>query len=370
MPYRAAVVGTGSDPEHKVSGTTHSWGFHHGAGYREDDRTDLVACCDLDPEAARAFAAEYGIPEDAVFTDYRAMLREVDPDIVSVCTPTTAHCEVVIGCAESGVPEAIHCEKPMARTWGEARLMAYACDRRGVSLTFGHQRRFAEPFREAKALLDRGAIGDLRRIETSWGNLHDNGTHSVDLCNYFADEAPAEWVLGQLDYRTEHVRYGVHHANQGLALWEYGNGVHAMLSVHDGPDQFDRYSAFDCWHRLLGEEGTIEVGAADAPPLRYRADGSDWQPVDVEADFAGDVGAAVSDAVTALEDPTYESPLRARNALNVTEILFAVAESSRRRGRVDLPLDVDDNPLEAMVEAGVFDLEPAEREEMRAGYYE
>jgi hypothetical protein len=44
--------------------------------------------------------------------------------------------------------------------------------------------------------------------------------------------------------------------------------------------------------------------------------------------------------------------LSARRALNATEIIFAIYESSRRRGRVDLPLTISDNPLAAMVEAG------------------
>jgi hypothetical protein len=44
--------------------------------------------------------------------------------------------------------------------------------------------------------------------------------------------------------------------------------------------------------------------------------------------------------------------LSARRALNATEIIFAIYECSRRRGRVDLPLTIADNPLAAMVEAG------------------
>ena len=47
-----------------------------------------------------------------------------------------------------------------------------------------------------------------------------------------------------------------------------------------------------------------------------------------------------------------ESELSARRALNATEIIFAIYESSRRRGRVDLPLTIADNPLAAMVDAG------------------
>ena len=56
--------------------------------------------------------------------------------------------------------KAIHCEKPMASTWGDAKALARACADRGVLLTFCHQRRFGAPFVKAKQLLDEGAIGD------------------------------------------------------------------------------------------------------------------------------------------------------------------------------------------------------------------
>jgi len=49
--------------------------------------------------------------------------------------------------------------------------------------------------------------------------------------------------------------------------------------------------------------------------------------------------------------------LSGRRALRATELIFATYESSRRRGRVDLPLDIDDSPLLAMMaEQGI---EPA-----------
>jgi 3-hydroxybutyrate dehydrogenase len=62
--------------------------------------------------------------------------------------------------AASADVRAIHCEKPMAPTWGEAKAMHRAAAQKGVQLTFNHQRRFLEPFRLARRLLpgmyDRG----------------------------------------------------------------------------------------------------------------------------------------------------------------------------------------------------------------------
>jgi len=156
----------------------------------------------------RRCRGEYDIDDDGVFEDYEEMLATVEPDVVSICTPPATHADLVVGTAESGVVDAIHCEKPMALTWGGAQRMARVCEEEGVQLTFNHMRRFGEPFRVAKQKLDDGVIGDLRRIEYNWGNFYDNGTHAVDMCNYFNDEQSAKWVIGQVDYTEEDVRFG------------------------------------------------------------------------------------------------------------------------------------------------------------------
>jgi len=49
-----------------------------------------------------------------------------------------------------------------------------------------------------------------------------------------------------------------------------------------------------------------------------------------------------------------EPELSARKALQATECIFATYESSRRRGRVTFPLEIEDNPLHTMLDAGVI----------------
>jgi hypothetical protein len=58
----------------------------------------------------------------------------------------------------------------------------------------------------------------------------------------------------------------------------------------------------------------------------------------------GAVGLGVVDLIDALKTGR-EPELSARRALAATELIFATYESSRRRGRVDLPLTIDDSPL-------------------------
>ena len=53
------------------------------------------------------------------------MLRAEKLDVVSICLWPHLHAEAVIACAKAGV-RAVHSEKPMAPTWGEALKLAAA----------------------------------------------------------------------------------------------------------------------------------------------------------------------------------------------------------------------------------------------------
>ncbi|WP_129113649.1 Gfo/Idh/MocA family protein [Halegenticoccus tardaugens] len=360
MTYTVAVIGTGAEPE-DPGRDGYAMAYHHAAGYENTDGCDLVACADIIFKNAQAFAEAFGLDDDNVFEDYEAMLQAIEPDIVSICVPPAVHDDITIDCIRSGVVEAIHCEKPMADTYGGAKLMTQEADRYGVQLTFNHQRRFSDAVRTAKKLLDGGEIGDLQRVEFSAPvGIFDYGSHSFDLCNYFNDETPGKWVLGQIDYSTENILFGTHNENQAIVHWKYENGVHG-IAASDSSGTGGPASAFACHNRLIGTKGVIEVGPQSddenevLPPLRIRQDGGDWASVETEDGLHGweFIDRAIAENVRCLrEDETPE--LCAENALNATELIFATWESSRCRGRVDLPLTIEDNPLRAMLDSGAL----------------
>jgi len=340
--FDVAFIGTGANPdEPSVEGF--AMAYQHAAAYSDLEQCNLVGCADIVRKNAEAFAEEYDIDDDGVFEDYEEMLATVEPDVVSICMPPATHADLVVGTAESGVVDAIHCEKPMALTWGGAQRMARVCEEEGVQLTFNHMRRFGEPFRVAKQKLDDGVIGDLRRIEYNWGNFYDNGTHAVDMCNYFNDEQSAKWVIGQVDYTEEDVRFGTHNENQVLACWEYENGVYGMAAT--GPAE----AAIEGDWRLTGSDGFMDVHLTDKLAVEvYSRDPDNCEKLAFEAmtpDEATCIDLAIADIVQSLATGQ-TSELDAENALNATEIIFAGYESARRRGRVDLPLDIEDNPLD------------------------
>ena len=102
-------------------------------------------------------------------------------------------------------------------------------------------------------------------------------------------------------------------------------------------------------------DGAIEVGVRGGPQLRLRNgdSGGEWHEIDVGERETWDevVAAAIQGTVAALTAGR-EPELSARKALQATELIFATYESSRSRQRVDLPLEIVDSPLLAMLESG------------------
>lgn len=374
MVFDVGIIGVGSDPRDSEAG--YSMGYHHASGYQRVDSCQLVCCADINRDNAVRFADRFGIPDHRVYDGHEPLLADCDPDIVSVCTPPPVHGPIVEAAAKRESVEAIHCEKPMAPTWDECRDMVAVCEANGVNLTFNHQRRFGKPFTKAKDRLDAGEIGSLRRIEIAGKNLFDYGTHLFDLAGYFTDQANADWVLSGLDYRDSNVQYGVHNENQAVVHWMYETGVHGIAVTGEA-------GFISGQVRLLGDEGVIEIGIEDdGPALRIKTDtGSGWTAIDTGDDGLHDHRDGYAEAavrrlegklplltVGTVSTPTYTdraiaavvqalaqnrvSALDARNALQATELIFASWESARRRSRVDLPLEISDNPLESMVEAG------------------
>src|SRR5947209_8540586 len=117
---RAGFIGTGK-PRFQEGSTGFGMGYEHAMGYKACQGIELAACADLSPENGQAFAGHFKVP--AVYTDYRRMLKKEKLDMVSICTWPHLHFPMVAACIRWGV-KFIHCEKPMAVTWGDARKMA------------------------------------------------------------------------------------------------------------------------------------------------------------------------------------------------------------------------------------------------------
>jgi predicted dehydrogenase len=349
--FKVGIIGTGlrrSEPGATGFGMAHS----HAAGYKVSPDTEIVAIADINAKHLKAFQEEYKVPRAYLSAD--EMFAKEELDIVSICLWPHLHAPMTIKTAKEGV-KAIHCEKPMALNYGEAKAMLQVCEDNNVVLTFNHQRRFGAPFRKARELLTSGVIGKLERLEAYTSNMYDWGTHWFDMLFFYNNEEPVEWVMGQLDARGGGPIFGVVVEGQGMSLFRYKNGVMGVM-VTGSRDVLGSMQSAGCANRLIGSEGVIEVGFNGGQGVRMRSisTGGQWEEIAVDGGLHGEnlISMAVLDLIDAVKSGR-EPELAGRKALQATELIFATYESSRRRERIDLPLDVDDSPFIEMLKSGV-----------------
>lgn len=293
LVHRGAIIGltgiaAGTPPPvpHPVFGHTH--GDNHASGYAAIPNVQVVGACDLVPSLQADFLAKWGPiwPEARTYTDYKAMLRETAPDILSVVTPDHRHADIVVTACEMGV-RGIYCEKPIATTLVDADRIIDACKAHGTVLSIDHTRRWRQIWHQARNLVRSGDLGSLRRVVATLAGpramLFRNATHLVDTVNFFAESDPA-WVMADLD--DSHAQYGPRYAGDGghdpatdpgaSAYVRYANGVRAFICANkDGVARFEL--RLDCEYGRItidDSSGVAEVSQLAQPIAGVQAPGA------------------------------------------------------------------------------------------------
>ncbi len=124
----------------------------HARGYAAQPDVRLPGVLSRSLKRAALSAERYGAH---AVVDLDKFLRGVK--VVSICTPT--HADIAIPALRAG--KHVLCEKPMARTIAEAEAMVQAAQVAGVTLMSAHVSRYEVDHRQAKAVLDLGALGRL-----------------------------------------------------------------------------------------------------------------------------------------------------------------------------------------------------------------
>ncbi len=187
----------------------------HLPAMKKNGNFEIVAFCDLIEEKARKAKEEYGTEDALVCTDYREVLKQ-DVEAVYVLTPNNAHAPISIAALEAG--KNVMCEKPMAKTYAEAKAMVEAAERTGKILTIGYQSRYRADSAYLKRACVNGDLGEIyyakahairRRAVPTWGvfldaekqgggPLIDIGTHALDLTLWMMDNYEPEMVVGSV----------------------------------------------------------------------------------------------------------------------------------------------------------------------------
>jgi predicted dehydrogenase len=189
-------------------------GFKHLPNLAKIEGVKVVAFCDILLERAQELAAKYGDKNALITEDFKKVMEQDDIDVIHVCTPNNSHSEISVAALESR--KHVMCEKPMAKTSEQAKVMLDAAKRTGKLLTIGYQNRFREDSLFLKSLCDKGELGEIylgkafatrRRGVPTWGvfmdkekqgggPLIDLGTHALDLTLWMMNNYEPETVLG------------------------------------------------------------------------------------------------------------------------------------------------------------------------------
>jgi D-xylose 1-dehydrogenase (NADP+, D-xylono-1,5-lactone-forming) len=178
-------------------------------GAAESELLSVVGAASRDPARAEAYVREHGL--ERAFPGYDALLADPDVDAVYIALPNSLHVEWSIRALEAG--KHVLCEKPMGRDPAEVGRAFDVADRTGLVLMEAFMYRHHPQIKRARALLDDGAVGELRLVRAAFcatlgrpddvrwspelggGALLDVGCYCVSGLRLFAGEP--ETVYGE-----------------------------------------------------------------------------------------------------------------------------------------------------------------------------
>ena len=276
----------------------------HLPGLASHPQAEIVAVCGRDRERAEQVARQHAVPE--IFTDYREMFSSRLLDAVVIATPDDLHQPLALHALASGLH--VLCEKPLARSAGDAREMldaAEAADRvHMVMFTW----RWLGVFAYLHALIADGYLGRCRdayflmhasyvdaptyewRYDPARGSgiLGDFGSHMIDL---------ARWCVGDITRVSAHlVTHVARPATDGTPMEslndsafltvDFAGGAHGTIEV-SGVHLVGDLPGYQI--RLYGDKGSLE---ADVDMLTSRLRGlrrgdASWEELRVPPELTG-----------------------------------------------------------------------------------
>ncbi len=162
----------------------------------------LVACADVVFDRAQALAQT--APGALATADWQAVLARADVDIVIIATTNSMLAEATSAAVQAG--KHVLVEKPAARNTRELDAVIEATQPTGKQVRVGFNHRYHPALRQARALYEAGALGELMFVrghyghggrigyEKEWradpalsggGELIDQGVHLIDLARWF-----------------------------------------------------------------------------------------------------------------------------------------------------------------------------------------
>lgn len=322
---------------------------------------DIVGVCDIVPEHMESLLAKHGLQKELSirrYIDYKTMLAEINPELVSIATESGKHAEIALYCIDKGIPVII--EKPMAMSMKDANEIIRLSEEKHVKVCACHQNRFNIAVQEMRRALEAGRFGKLSHgsIHVRWnrdkgyyeqapwrgtwaqdgGALMNQCIHGIDLLRWtFGGEI--EEVYGQT--RQQFHDY-LEAEDVGMAVVKFKNGAIATI---EGTTNVYPQNLEETLY-IFGEKGTVKIGGkstnnidvwnfADETYVDQKNKGLEEETSNVYGNGHTSLFADMIDAIKNDRKP-YVDAYAGRDAL---ELVLAVYKSQKEGRTVKLPLD-------------------------------
>lgn len=230
---------------------------------------ELVAACSINKKELTFAKKELGIKQ--VYTDYDAMLQEVDLEAVFVISSTNKHAEHIIKGLKAGLH--VFSEKPLAITSKECRKVEKVAAKYPNQLAVvGFVRRFDPSYRYAKDKIEAGMIGtpylvrsqtvdkdtiaewQIQYVKNSGGIFHDFNVHDIDLARWFlSSEVKSVWSIGGAYKYPAFEKAG--DADSVISTCQFENGTMAVINACR-----TAMVGHDTYAEVVGTLGTLKIG--------------------------------------------------------------------------------------------------------------
>jgi len=230
---------------------------------------NIVALCDVDADFLAKAAEKF--PHAQQYRDYRRLMDDHQRfDAVLVAIPDHQHVQAALRALKLG--KHVYCEKPLAHTLHEVRLMINEAERQGVATQMGTQIHAKDNYRRVVEKIQSGAIGDVYAAHVWVGGVGYSGA-PIPKQEYPVPTG-LNWDvwLGPADWR--HYKPKIYHPFRWRGWWDFGGGSLSDLACH----------YVDIVHWSLDLPHPVRVQAFGADPMPHRCPRS----LRVEYDYPAD----------------------------------------------------------------------------------
>ncbi len=325
----------------------------------------LVAVCDIvegkSVEKANEYKKTFPNAEVKIYTNYKQLLADVKPELVTIATWSGNHAEIAIDCLKAGSHVLV--EKPMALSTKDADAMISTAKEYNKKLAVCFQNRFNAPVQKTYEALKGGRFGrmlhgmvqvrwnrnDAYYKEATWrgtwdqdgGALMNQCTHGIDLL---------QWLMGEDVVKVHGVtrKYlrNIEAEDFGSAILEFKSGAVGIIegSMDIYPKNLNETLS------LFGDKGSVVIGGLAVNKIET------WRFADAEVhgdteDKVVNPGAKDPDTVYGYGHPAMLTDLieaikggkdpfvSGENGKKALEIILAIYKSMKDKKPVDLPIN-------------------------------